>query len=80
MHVMYNIPAGYQGAVAATGLLSVLLIACIALFSLFLFRAKRELFEITSRSSNVQIQAVSNHMPGSTIDTKENIAYEHVIF
>ena len=80
---MHNkIPAGYQGALAAAGLLSVLLIAFVAVLSLLLFKAKQELFETTSRVSNMQIQATSSHLPASSvtvIDTKENIAYEHAI-
>ena len=45
-----------------------------------LFKARQNRFEVTSRASTVQIQAVASHLPISTvIDTKENIAYEHVI-
>ena len=72
------ISAGYQGAVAATSLLSLSLIVCIVLLSLMLFKARKNHFDVRSRTSNVQIQAAC--VPVSTvIDTKENIAYEHVI-
>ena len=73
-------PAGYQGAVATAGLLSVLLIVCIAALSLLLFKAKQELFGIKSGATNMPLQGVRSPSSVSTvIDTKENVAYERVI-
>ena len=65
---------------AAAGLLSVLLIICIVVLSRLLFKAKQELFGIKSGGKRMQSEAVSRLSPGSesTVDTRENIAYEHV--
>ena len=53
------------------------LIPCIAVLSILLFKAKQELFEIKNRGTYTPHQGVSNL--SSAIDTKDNIAYEHVI-
>ena len=74
------LPPGFQGAVAAVGVLSLLLIMCIAVLSLLLFKAKQELFEVKSVATNIPNEGVTSFSPVSTIiDTKENIAYERVI-
>ena len=65
---------------AVVGLLSVLLITCIAVLSLLLFKTKQELFGIKSGATNMPLQGVRSPSSVSTvIDTKENVAYEHVI-
>jgi hypothetical protein len=68
--------AGYQGAVAAVGVTSVLLMMCIITLSLLLFKAKQEL---KNRETSTSIQGSNLSTASTTIDTKKNIAYEHVI-
>ena len=76
LHLLMN-SAGYQGAMAAVGLISVLLMMCIIILSLLLFKAKQELFEVKNRITTTPIQGA--RALSTIIDTKENIAYEHVI-
>ena len=81
MHLLMN-SAGYEGAMAAVGLISVLLIMCIITLSLLLFKTKQELFEVKNRVTTTPIpraQASNLSSTSTIIDTKKNIAYERVI-